>query len=484
MSDLLSILTPDNDPTGYLRKKAKPVTEFSDELKQIITQLHQTLNHTREVLGFGRALAAPQTGISLRIIVMNLGAGPITLINPEITWCSDEMQQVWDDCLSTPEVIVNIARHVSISLRFQDPEGIAHHWEHLPADLSELLQHEYEHLDGILMIDHSSSDNTRPASEKHAVVLRKKEHRISLSAIQQAAIEIDPVFTHSPLSKSDFFSRRLSTNIWLKDETQNPIGCFKGRGAENFFSSTKPQNNPVPIVCASVGNWGLALAWSCHKRNFPLYVFVSENANQNKVQKIKALGAKIITAGNDFDAAKQKAKDFSIKKGYDFLEDGKDVSVSEGAGSIAVELFSNGKHFDAVYVPLGNGALINGVSRWIKACSPMTKVIGVVPEGADSMFLSWKQGQVILRETVNTIADGLAVRTPIPEAVGDMKGIVDDIILVSDKLILKAMEYAEKNESIILEPSGAAGLAGILSDRNEKNLNGNIAVLLTGANRA
>lgn len=484
MQTTLSILTPKNDYLGYLRKKAQLVTKFDSKLKQTICELHSSLTQIREDLGFGRALAAPQVGISRRIIVMNLGANPITIINPEITWVSKEMQDVWDDCLSFPDTLVKISRHKSISIKFQNIKGETHLWLNLPDDMSELLQHECEHLDGILMTDHVLSDNTRPVTDRCFVAPSQKKHRLSLTRIRQAAEVIDPLFINSPLIKAKHFSKLIESNIWLKDETKNPIGCFKGRGAENFFQMTDGMNKNYAIVCASAGNWGLALAWSCHKRNHPLFVFVPENANHKKIEKIKALGAKVIEFGSDFDSAKQKAKKFSRENNYRFLEDGKEIAISEGAGSIAVELLSHGKYFDRIYVPLGNGALITGVGRWIKASSPMTKVIGVVPKGANSMYLSWKQSNVVKCNTVNTIADGLAVRIPIPEAINDMEEIVDEIILVTDEQIKTAMELAEQKESIVLEPSGAAGLAGLLVDRKTKVIEGEIAVLLTGANRA
>ncbi|WP_432460960.1 pyridoxal-phosphate dependent enzyme [Agarivorans sp. QJM3NY_25] len=483
MSEIMEVLTPDSDVSGSLRKKAKIVTDFDDNLRSCVNNLHASLNDVRHRLGFGRALAAPQTGLSLRIIVVNLGAAPITLINPEITWRSDAMQSVWDDCLSTPELIVKIQRHQSISLKYQNIHGEFRDWNELPADYSELLQHEYEHLDGVLMIDHAKGDNVLPSAHKSRVCPPVAESRISLSKIQRAHQHINPLFTQSRLFRSSFLSQACKANIWLKDETDNPIACFKGRGAEHYLSTVFSPEDKRPIVCASAGNWGLALAWSCQQRKRPLEVFVPSNANPLKVSKIKALGAKIQHYGDDFDSAKEQAKLYSQQHAYCFLEDGKEVAVSEGAGSIGVELLSKGQHFDAVYIPLGNGALINGVARWVKASSPSTQIIGVVPKGADSMYCSWLQSRAVERDSVNTIADGLAVRSPIPEAVMDMQGLVDKVILVDDPQIQRAMEDAETADSLRLEPSGAVAIAGVIAMSEEQALQGHIAVLLTGANR-
>jgi peptide deformylase len=484
MNKPMSVLIPETDTTGVLRKQAEKVTNFDNGLLDQVGRLHATLDEIRQQLGFGRALAAPQAGISKRIIVMNLGAGPITLINPEITWRSDEMQDVWDDCLSTPDVLVKISRHLSISIHYQDVSGKVHHWHQLSADISELLQHEYEHLAGTLMIDYATADNVLPSSQRNTLPSAEKSSRISLTRIKQAHEHINPTFINSPLVQSDSLSQRINTNVWLKDETQNPIGCFKARGAENYLAILAKAAAKKPIVCASAGNWGLALAWSCHQRNYPLYVFVPVNANAVKVDKIQSLGATIIKSGKDFDDAKQQAKVFSQEQDYLFVEDGKEVSVSEGAGTIGIELLDAKRDLDAVYIPLGNGALISGIACWIKAASPGTKIIGVVPQGADSMYHSWKSSSPVIRNAVNTIADGLAVRIPVPEAVEDIKGIVDDVILVDDEMILQAMQMMEAHDSLILEPSGAAGIAGLLASHHQSSSDENVAVILTGANRA
>jgi peptide deformylase len=226
MPTIMTILTPATDPSGCLRQVAKPVTEFNHSLFHLVSDLHATLNEVRLALGFGRAMAAPQVGISRRIIVINLGAEPITLINPTIIWRSDAMQSVWDDCLSTPDVMVNLERHQSISIRYQDVNGTCRVWEHLPDNLSELLQHEMEHLDGVLMIDHASPEQIIPASQKRLHATTLTSSRISLERIKRSSGHINAAFLQSPLTFSASLSQRFETRLWLKDETDNPIHCF------------------------------------------------------------------------------------------------------------------------------------------------------------------------------------------------------------------------------------------------------------------
>lgn len=157
------ILT-DEDPA--LRVVSATVALPDTDLAANIADLGATLQDFRDRAGFGRAISAPQVGIHKRLIVMNLGDGPIALINPVITGNSDTKQQVWDDCLSVPDKLVLVERSTQISVRFVDPDGAEHHWPDLSASLSELLEHEIDHLDGILMTDRMISDEVRAIDDR------------------------------------------------------------------------------------------------------------------------------------------------------------------------------------------------------------------------------------------------------------------------------------------------------------------------------
>jgi threonine dehydratase len=137
-------------------------------------------------------------------------------------------------------------------------------------------------------------------------------------------------------------------------------------------------------------------------------------------------------------------------------------------------------------VPLGNGALLNGVARWIKSACPATEVIGVCAQGAPSMQRSWRNGPggaIVETETASTIADGVAVRVPVPEAVADMHGLVDDVVLVDDETTRRSMELAERHAGLVLEPAGALGIAAIRADP-ARFAGRRVATILGGGNRA
>jgi threonine dehydratase len=136
--------------------------------------------------------------------------------------------------------------------------------------------------------------------------------------------------------------------------------------------------------------------------------------------------------------------------------------------------------FDAVLVPLGNGALIGGISRYIKHVAPEVKIIGVSSATADAMEASWRSGTVIERSSANTIADGIAVRTPVPEALNDMKGLVDDVLLVSEDALKRAMKLVFDKAGLIIEPAGIAGVSAILEHTHLKKMR--LATILCGSN--
>jgi threonine dehydratase len=291
------------------------------------------------------------------------------------------------------------------------------------------------------------------------------QHRLRLAEIARASSVIDPAFLASPQYDCEPLSAALCCDLTLKVETANPIRCFKGRGA-SFLIATLLARREIgadrPLVAASAGNWGQAVAYACRAASLPLTLFASVNANPLKLERMRALGAELRLAGVDFDAAKEEARRYAGAHGLRMVVDGLDVAASEGAGTMAVELLAHGAAYDAIVVPLGNGAMLTGIARWFKAASPATRVYGVCASGADSMEKSWREGTIVSASRIDTIADGIGVRAPIPEAVADMHGLVDDVLLVPDATIIRAMRLVFAQAGLVSEPSGAAGVAALI----------------------
>lgn len=308
-------------------------------------------------------------------------------------------------------------------------------------------------------------------------------HRLRLENVLRAASLIDPVFLNSPQFNCEPLSEALGCALTLKLETANPIRSFKGRGAGYLVASRVADGslNGRRLVGASAGNWGQALAYACRSLRLPLTLFAATTANPLKVARMKALGAEMVLTGHDFDAAKQAGEAHARSTGGLWVADGLDPEAAEGAATIALELLSGPGAPDVLAVPLGNGALLTGVARWAKAAHPGIEVIGVQASGADAMEKSWRTGTLVFPPSVATIADGIGVRVPIREAVEDMQGLVNDVLLVDDADIIAAMRLLFRSAGLLAEPSGAAGVAAI-QRHGTRFRNRKVATIICGSN--
>jgi threonine dehydratase len=303
------------------------------------------------------------------------------------------------------------------------------------------------------------------------------------SRISAAYAAIDAVFLDTPLCRHPAADAALGFPLLAKVETLNPIRAFKGRGADWFLASEPPST--TPLVAASAGNFGQGLAYAAAKRGRELVVFAATNANPLKLEAMRRLGAEVILSGDDFDTAKRAARAYAQERGFTFVEDGAHPAIAEGAGTIALEttreLARRGQKLEAILVPLGNGALLNGVGCWMKAEMPACRVIGIVSEGAPAMLLSWREGRAMSTPSADTIADGIGVREPVAYALATMVGTVDDVRAVSEASIRAAMRFCHEHYGLVVEPAGAAGVAAALEHGRE--LAGqNVATILCGGN--
>jgi threonine dehydratase len=303
--------------------------------------------------------------------------------------------------------------------------------------------------------------------------------RLSSARVAAAANAIDPVFLRSPQFRAEALEAAPGCELVVKVETVNPIRSFKGRGADWFVQSEVQPG--ARLVCASAGNFGQALAYACRRRGATLTVFTSLHANPFKIERMRALGAEVRMTGDDFDAAKDAARAHAGETGARMVEDGLEPAISEGAGTIALELLDWPEPLDAVVVPLGNGAMLGGMARVLADRAPATHVVAVCAEGAPAMAESFLHGAIVETARVETIADGIAVRVPIPEAVDDMRGVVDEVLLVPDEALVEAMRAAHAALGLVLEPAGAAGLAAI-ARHAERFAGERVATVLCGGN--
>jgi threonine dehydratase len=296
--------------------------------------------------------------------------------------------------------------------------------------------------------------------------------------IAAAVMRIDPEFLGTPVRRSPTLDNRLAAELLFKDETATPIRSFKGRGACNYLAQV---HDAEGFVCASAGNFGQGIAWAARRRGLPLTVFAPSDAVQTKISAMRALGATVILEGKDYDHAKEAARRFCASTNVLLIEDGAHPAIAEGAGTISLELTEAFSDIDVLICPLGNGALAAGVGCWMKHEQPSSELVAVSAQGAPAMAHSIWAGRVEPSLLVNTIADGIAVRVPIPSAVNAVRRVVDDVVLVSDQSIREAMSLLLETFDVVIEPAGAAGFAAVLNNPS-RWAGKRIAIPLSGGN--
>ncbi|MGW6794913.1 threonine ammonia-lyase [Streptomyces chartreusis] len=292
-----------------------------------------------------------------------------------------------------------------------------------------------------------------------------QETRLSTARIRAARRVIDPVFLDTPLYRCEALEPALGCTVSIKLETANPVRSFKGRGTE-VVASRLAEQGPRAVVCASAGNLGQALAWSGRGRGLDVTVVASRFATAAKLDRIRALGAKLELVDGDHEMARERAAAIARDDGIRLVEDSLDIETCEGAATIGLELVEAGPSFDTVLIALGGGALATGVGHVVKALAPEAEVICVQPEGAPAMTRSWHGRRIVTTDSTDTIADGVAGRYPIPAVLDDLLAVADDAVLVQEASIIAGMRLLLDHAGLVVEPSAALGVAALLEDRD------------------
>ena len=292
-----------------------------------------------------------------------------------------------------------------------------------------------------------------------------RQTRLDTARIRAARRVIDPVFLDTPLYPCEALEADLGCAVSVKLETANPVRSFKARGTE-VVASRLAEHGPRAVVCASAGNLGQALAWSGRGRGLDVTVVASRFATVAKLDRIRALGARLELVDGDHESARERAAAVARHEGIRLVEDSLDIETCEGAATIGLELVDAEPSFDAVLIALGGGALATGVGHVVKDLAPGTEVICVQPLGAPAMTRSWHSRRVVTTDSTDTIADGVAGRYPIPAVLDDLLLVADDAVLVREESIVAGMRMLLDHAGLVVEPSAALGIAAILEDRD------------------
>jgi threonine dehydratase len=311
--------------------------------------------------------------------------------------------------------------------------------------------------------------------------IESDKQSITPGDVEQAAEDLRPYLSPTPLQYSPAFTDKARCHVHLKIESIQPIRAFKVRGALNKLIRMTGEQRAAGVITASAGNHGLGVAYAAAAFKSPATVYVPETANLFKVEAIRRLGARVIAAGHNYNGAYVEALAAQTESGATFVHAYDDPDVVAGQGTIATEILSDLDEFDTVLVPIGGGGLIGGIALYLKSKQPRIKVIGVEPVGADAMSRSLRAGSIVTLDRVSTIADGLAASAPGKLTFELAQKYVDEVLLVEETEMLRAIRLLFEWEHLLAEPAGAAALAALLYHYRPVP-NERVVVILSGGN--
>ena len=306
---------------------------------------------------------------------------------------------------------------------------------------------------------------------------------VTLAQIHAALPGVQAVAHHTPIVTSDSVSRRIGGNpdIVLKCENQQRTGSFKIRGAYHRLSQLSPQERARGVAAASAGNHAQGVALAARLLGITATIFMAESASIAKIKATEGYGAKIILAGFNLHEATLACQEYVAGTSAIFISPFDDDGIITGQGTLGLELLQDVPDVDTVIVPIGGGGLFAGVALALKETHPNIRVVGVQSDGCDAAMQSLKAGHLVPSSVpIHTICDGIAVKTPSPRTFAYLQKYADDIVTVPDAAVASAILLLLERAKLVVEPSGAAGLAALLAHRTEAY--GKTAVILCGGN--
>lgn len=289
---------------------------------------------------------------------------------------------------------------------------------------------------------------------------------ITLSHIQVAHRQIAPHIVETPVIRDDALSGAHQAEVWFKWENQQRTGAFKLRGALNKILSMPPDAAAQGVLTASSGNHGQGVALAAQRLDVPVTVYVPDDTPRRKLRAMAQLGAQVITVPNGYGAAEAAALDVARTSEAVWISAYNDPAIIAGAGTIALEWLAQTPSLDLLLVPVGGGGLISGVGLAAKALKPDLRVVGVQTENSAALHADFHGGDMRAVPHLPTLADGLA--GPVEDGaitVPLVRQVVDEILLVSEVEIERAMAYAHLAHGQVIEGAGAVGLAALLENK-------------------
>ena len=302
---------------------------------------------------------------------------------------------------------------------------------------------------------------------------------LTLENFEEAAEVVKRVTQETKLVYSKYFSEQTGNKVYLKPENMQVTGAYKIRGAYYRISKLAKEDQENGLITASAGNHAQGVAYAAKELGVKAVVVMPTTTPLMKVNRTKSYGAEVVLHGNVYDEACEHAYKLAEENGYTFIHPFDDLGVATGQGTIAMEIVKELPLVDYILVPVGGGGLATGVSTLAKMLNPNIKVIGVEPAGANCLQESLKNGEVTTLPSINTIADGTAVKTPGSKIFPYLQKNLDDVITVTDDELIVAFLDMVENHKMIVENSGLLTVAALkhLDVKNKK-----IVSVLSGGN--
>jgi threonine dehydratase len=299
-----------------------------------------------------------------------------------------------------------------------------------------------------------------------------------------AAQRLKSVVNRTPLTFNLNLSKKYQCNIFLKREDLQVVRSYKLRGAYNMMSSLSADQLQRGVVCASAGNHAQGFAYSCKKLNTNGVVFMPVITPNQKITQTKMFGEDKLTVklvGDTFDDCAIAAKKYTEENGMTFIPPFDDYKIIEGQGTVGLEILEDQSDVDFLFMPVGGGGLSAGVGTYFKTFSPKTKIIGVEPEGAPSMFEALKAGHPVTLDNIERFVDGAAVKRVGEITFSICKDVLDDMHLVAEGKVCTTILKLYNEDAIVAEPAGALSIAA-LDDYATEIKGKNVVCIVSGSN--
>jgi threonine dehydratase len=299
-----------------------------------------------------------------------------------------------------------------------------------------------------------------------------------------AAKRLASIVTRTPLQRNLNLSRKYQCNVYLKREDLQVVRSYKLRGAYNMISQLPSEQIKNGVVCASAGNHAQGFAYSCRRLGIKGVVFMPVITPNQKIHQTKMFGENFIEiklVGDTFDDCAVAAKQYTEENRMTFIPPFDDLRIIEGQGTVGVEILEDLPDIDYVFVPVGGGGLSAGLGSYLQQASPDTKVIGLEPEGAPSMFAAMKAGHPVTLESIERFVDGASVKRVGELTFSICKDVLADMRLVPEGKICSTILRLYNEDAIVVEPAGALSITG-LDDFKEEIKGKNVVCIVSGSN--